>query len=351
MSLFSILKKFISSSNSAADTKDKYCTIIIPAHNAERTIARTLASLISNRDFIYEVIIVNDRSTDNTVKKAHEFDHMLNLRVVNNTGEHNPGAARLTGLLHAGGEWVTFVDADDCLTPSCLYYVANHLDNDIVLLHCESIFYESGSFEKNNIGQEDLSCGGNFYRREYLIKNRLFPHPTLKMAEDEYFNQKVTKFIEYLDEHGNKIGYYDYPVYEVHHDIDDGLSFALSNWADYVVKYHLLCTQYIMEDYHKYIHMRDDLISDGMVTLLFAFFSIQYLISSNEEEYDIEEQMSYFYKYIEYFTQTFRILKQDIINWYNSNSDDVALILDGAKISNGIDEIVISTPFEEFIYK
>ena len=51
----------------------KYMSIVIPVYNAEKTIERTLASLISNKDFIKEVILVDDRSYDKTFSKIDNF--------------------------------------------------------------------------------------------------------------------------------------------------------------------------------------------------------------------------------------------------------------------------------------
>lgn len=84
---------------------------------------------------------------------------------------HNPGAARKIGLLETKSEWVTFLDADDCLTPGSLYYVSKHLKENLLLLHCQQIFYESGTFDKDNIDFSIYSCGGNFYKTKYLLDN------------------------------------------------------------------------------------------------------------------------------------------------------------------------------------
>lgn len=48
-------------------------SVIIPAYNAEKTIQRTLSSLVANKDFIYEVQLIDDHSTDKTVEKAKSF--------------------------------------------------------------------------------------------------------------------------------------------------------------------------------------------------------------------------------------------------------------------------------------
>lgn len=331
------------------DDINKFCSVIIPAYNAERTIARCLASLISNRDFIKEVIIVNDRSEDDTVECALEFEDMLPLQIIDNEGEHNPGAARKTGLLHATSEWVTFVDADDCLTANSLYYVYDYTDDDVAVIHTMSIFYESGEFTPDTVSQEDLSCGGNFYRRDYLIRHKLFPHPTLKLSEDEYFNQKIEKYITYCDDGDMEITYYDYPVYEVHHDIDEEQSYAISNWVEYLLHSHLQCQEYITDDFIKYKKMHDLLLDEYLCALVFGFYSLMSLLNDDDIEIDYDKQQSIFRYAIEHFERVFNMSRQDVIDFYNNNPEDCMSILEGVKESTGQDDIPVIIPFQTFI--
>ena len=154
----------------------KYMSIVIPVYNAEKTIERALASLISNKDFIKEVILVNDRSTDNTFSKVENFKSFFDIKVIDNQGNKGPGPARKTGILAAIGEWLMFVDADDCLTANSLYYIDKKIqeNSEMVLLHTQTIYYESGSFNPEHIDFAINSCGGNVYKRDYLIKNNIY---------------------------------------------------------------------------------------------------------------------------------------------------------------------------------
>lgn len=86
-------------------------SIIIAAYNAEKTIGRTLESvkpLLSSKDV--EVIVVNDGSTDNTLKVIE--DSSINVVLIN---QENKGVsvARNAGIKQAQGEYLWFVDADD----------------------------------------------------------------------------------------------------------------------------------------------------------------------------------------------------------------------------------------------
>jgi len=89
-------------------------SVVIPAHNAAKTITQTIASLLSERSAILECIVVDDGSIDETAAVvracAVEFGFPIRLLSVRCL---DPGAARNHGLSHASGKWVYFLDADD----------------------------------------------------------------------------------------------------------------------------------------------------------------------------------------------------------------------------------------------
>ena len=100
---------------------DVEVSVIVPAFNAERTIARCLDSLCvqGSDDFPIEVIVVDDGSTDGTadVLAAYEAEHpFVRVVTVENGG---PSRARNIGLSRAKGRWIAFCDSDDWVDPGC----------------------------------------------------------------------------------------------------------------------------------------------------------------------------------------------------------------------------------------
>lgn len=96
-------------------------SIIVPAYNAERTIARCLDSLVAqgSGDFPVEVIVVNDGSTDGTAELLASYAIVhpeVRVATVENGG---PSRARNIGLALATGRWVAFCDSDDWIDPGC----------------------------------------------------------------------------------------------------------------------------------------------------------------------------------------------------------------------------------------
>ena len=329
-------------SNKFKQSHTNIFSIIIPVYNGEDTIERTLASLISNKDYIKEVIIVNDKSTDGTLKKIREFQGygFFPIYVYSNVMRRGPGYSRKVGIEYAKAPWITFVDADDCLTASSLRYVYDHIsdNDDLVLVHSKTIYYESGSFVAENVAYSDTSCGGNFYRREYLIENNLYPHDDLFMSEDEYFNEKVMYYISYCDKTDkDNLGRFDYPVYEVHHDIDDGLSFALDNWSDYCCKYHLLYKQYLTDYFIEYDDMKDILYEDYINNFIFCFFLCEGLVLDDDVEFEMEDGEVCFREAIEYFERVFKQPRQKLIYYYYNNQETIDSLLESAFSSVGFE--------------
>ena len=90
-------------------------SVVIPAYNAERTIAQTIASALAQTITDIEVIVVDDGSEDDTVGVAKSIgDPRVRVARQRNTGS---AAARNKGINQANGEWVAFLDADDLWVP------------------------------------------------------------------------------------------------------------------------------------------------------------------------------------------------------------------------------------------
>ena len=91
-------------------------SIIIPVYNAGAYIESSLASVFAQTYCDFEVIIVDDGSTDDTVDCVNTFSHHAALRYVYQANA-GPAAARNTGLDLARGQFIAFLDSDDLWHP------------------------------------------------------------------------------------------------------------------------------------------------------------------------------------------------------------------------------------------
>ena len=92
-------------------------SVVIPAYNAQSTLAETVRSLLSQSLTDWQAIIVDDGSTDSTTAIASDFAWRDGRITLHRQANQGPAAARNTGLDAAKGKYVHFLDADDWLVP------------------------------------------------------------------------------------------------------------------------------------------------------------------------------------------------------------------------------------------
>ncbi|MBR2519775.1 MAG: glycosyltransferase [Selenomonadaceae bacterium] len=196
-------------------------SVIIPMYNAEKYIGECLDSVLAQTFQNFEVIVVDDCSTDLSVaiveSYAEKFDGRLKLiKTKKNCG--NPGIPRNIGLNFSRGEYVYFMDNDDMIVTSALeemYNIATKFKTDIVYMHrCFTKLETDTSAEKlkftsflkedflsdpipvtGDISKRmDLLLSGHFrvmpwlkfLRRDFLvIEGITFPH--IKVSEDDFW--------------------------------------------------------------------------------------------------------------------------------------------------------------------
>ena len=91
--------------------KNIQISVVIPLYNKCETIGRALESVFSQIVQPFEIIVVNDGSTDGSETLVKQINHPL-IRIFNQTNS-GVSAARNKGIEMAKGEWIAFLDADD----------------------------------------------------------------------------------------------------------------------------------------------------------------------------------------------------------------------------------------------
>lgn len=100
-------------------------SVIIPLYNKEAAIAQSLKSVLSQEYDDFEVVIVDDGSTDDSVAIVEAMND-TRIRLIKQVNG-GPSKARNTGVKNAKGEWVLFIDADDDLLPGVIEYFAQKI--------------------------------------------------------------------------------------------------------------------------------------------------------------------------------------------------------------------------------
>lgn len=191
-------------------------SVVIPLYNKETSVAQCLKSVLSQSYDDFEVVIVDDGSTDGSVAVVEAFnDSRIRLIRQENGG---PSKARNTGVKNARGEWIVFLDADDELLPGALETFRNLYENhsEIEMFCCSSIYRANGECQ-----------GEPFSFKEGILKNpyaALFFHYYAARTGDFMcsrrvalacpFNEEIRRFedVECLFRMYKKTKVYLYPV-------------------------------------------------------------------------------------------------------------------------------------------
>lgn len=185
-------------------------SIILPTYNVEPWIKRCILSIVKQGlvQNEYEIIVVNDESPDNSPTIVAEMQlNYPEIRLINQKNKGLSGA-RNTGIRHASGKYLLFVDPDDYLEPFCLQQMITFM---------EDLQLELGMFNQNliknrkslsrttpNLQENKVSSGPDVYHSrtsdsackyllntEFIKKNNLYFYEEAVYLEDAEWSARV----------------------------------------------------------------------------------------------------------------------------------------------------------------
>lgn len=174
-------------------------SICIPLYNKEKYLERCINSILSQTYKDFEVIIVDDCSTDNSLKMIPTDDKRF--KVFKNEKNLGCGLNRRKTIELASGEWFAFIDADDYVDHDYLETLINKSNGvDMVIENCEVENILTGEQLYSIIYNNwlNFTCWGKLIHKDIV---RSIPYCHLKFCEDVYtnchwyFNSKLIKCI------------------------------------------------------------------------------------------------------------------------------------------------------------
>lgn len=209
-------------------------SIIIPVYNAEKYIEKCLDSILQSKYDNYEIIIVNDGSTDKTEEIIKNYQILYkNIKLItkNNGGS---ASARNVGLDNAQGEYIAFVDADDYIDMNYLNIMYEIMKkNDVDIVECDfnvvknnniikgPSYNDLKNIDKNtkiitNIEKLEKFCSRKDYLKTAVLWNKLYKKDLFtdirfvenKGIDDEFIIHKIIYKAKLIATTNMKLYYY-----------------------------------------------------------------------------------------------------------------------------------------------
>ncbi|PMC80344.1 hypothetical protein CJ191_01935 [Aerococcus viridans] len=208
-------------------------SVIMPVYNVEKYLKRSIESVINQTYKHWELIIVNDGSTDNSLDICQLYANKDKRVKVFNQSNSGSGVARQNGLNRAIGDYICFIDPDDFIHENAFYHnitILLEYSPDLVVngyfkyaKHSKgSPFVErqmhklEGMFNKeefiSNFNEFEFvsprALWNKLYRRDFLMRNNI-KFSSQRTGQDAVFNYNVLKYINniYIDK--DSFYYYD----------------------------------------------------------------------------------------------------------------------------------------------
>lgn len=159
-------------------------SVIIPAYNREHTIGRAMRSVLHQTFQDFEIIVVDDGSTDGTAKVIKRFRDPR-IRHLHHEKNRGAAAARNTGIKAACGEYIAFLDSDDEWLPEKLDEQIGALQNapDGVYASCTGLFLH---LIDTNLVIKKIPCQPASWFKHLLLGCDLSPGATLVVHKSSF---------------------------------------------------------------------------------------------------------------------------------------------------------------------
>lgn len=279
-------------------------SIIIPAYNVEKYIVSCLTS-VTKQDLSlsdYEIIVLNDGSTDATLEKVVEFAKDYPNFVIINKSNEGLGATRNRGIDKARGKYIIFLDSDDTITENSIGSLCAQMDEDnLDILEFDfvcvdekgkkivsGIFVDRASFRLADVvmsGRDNLLRSDYFipmvctrlYRTELLRNNNIYM--IHGRHEDENFTPRAYYYAE-------RVKYTDMVIYHYLQRSDSIMgSYTSKNYFDTIISMGLL-KKFISEE----VDRKDIEIQDYLNSRIEMILQMIY-IRSIEGNYNLEKEL------------------------------------------------------------
>ena len=150
-------------------------SVIVPVYNAEKTLSRSVESVLAQTELDWELWLVNDGSSDGSLALCREYEAADPRIHVIDKPNGGVGSARNAGLDAAAGEYVAFLDSDDAYEPNFLKTLLTLAKRESAPVVCGSV--REVYPEKNDEEKADILKAGVFRTQEDILHSFFLDDP------------------------------------------------------------------------------------------------------------------------------------------------------------------------------
>lgn len=184
-------------------------SIVIPVYNSEQYLEQCLDSIINQTFADFEVLLINDGSTDKSGAICDKYAQNDNRIKVFHQENGGVSSARNWGIKNVRGEWITFVDSDDWIEEDYFAPIQKYLFSDLILLSInrfdgnkitQHLSFENRNYDKMSFLDElplypnFPGPWGKFFKSSIIKKNCIAFDTDISFGEDALFNLKYLKY-------------------------------------------------------------------------------------------------------------------------------------------------------------
>ena len=191
-------------------------SVIVPVYNVEKYLFRCIGSILEQTYTNFELILVNDGSLDSSLEICNKFkEYDSRVKIIDKKNE-GVSAARNDGICIASGEYITFIDSDDWISPNYLEKLLTGIENencDLSVgkienrgLSCNAASRISKIIDFSICSEIDKVCTlkiqemsspcVKLYKTDIINKNQIFFREDMKRLEDYLF---VVEYLRYVN--------------------------------------------------------------------------------------------------------------------------------------------------------
>ena len=213
-------------------------SIIVPVYNSEKVLSRCVDSVLCQLYQDFELLLINDGSTDSSGAICDEYAKKDNRVKVIHQANGGPSQARNAGLDRVRGDWICFIDSDDWVEPEYIHGFINRPNLDQSLLVIQSFYdvytsnrgeviikkphrnYTQSEIDVQNTKELIVDChllddGYPFcklYNAQVIRENRIRFDPKMYFSEDTVFLLSYIPFVKSL--YFENVWSYNYTLHE-----------------------------------------------------------------------------------------------------------------------------------------